>query len=1097
MIRLTALYSAVFSLLLSITAGAQNVTLNGRFNTYYYSVNDFGSSGQIWAGVQDADGNVYFGNRQDILMYNGVEWRKIKVDRKKVSPAIANKVTETKVRELFRGSDGIVYAGRENNFGYIAYSDSGVPAYYPLFSASEKETPGNFWGIYELSNQRILFVGENALYTSQKGKTKKLELPTELNGFVSRTSCRFGNGILIPFQKQVTGEGERRRQMRYLYVPLISGKPRIIQLPEYIDLRNIRGSFEINRSWYVQNISGTIYRARMNEGTIIWNKENETFFPDLQKFEPNYVQRHGNHLYLGTENNGLIIADLHGKIVRRFDFNEGLSNLYVFKFFHDREGNLWLCLDNGIQMIESSSPVTSFTKEDGITSLPEAIVFDGDQMLLGLHSDIFGSEIRDTRRKFLSKDVLHQDIFDLDIFYTSKGKRTLVIGYDGIYEYLGDSARIISPTYAFSLFQDPLNKDVVYVTLEAGIGKLVLGKNGRWEYRELWNNVGGETFNLTVAHNKIYFGISRLGLGIYDLATGKHRIVKESSIRKGVTSSYQVEYFRGDIFVETTLGLCTLSKDERSFRLLPGNDSFFGTTQNDFHRIVNINDEQLWLVVYRELGDGKFDILTGWLEPHGKNNWKWIQWPLANLKNAGIIYCIAQGPVDEIWLGANNGLYVVNFNAIRNYSGKLTVAIDRFEAGGKTLGYNVFHASRIESLTYKQNSFRVTFHAQSFSARDHMEYRTRLEGFSDDWSEWSNQYYKDFQKIPEGTYVLKIQARNGFGIESEVLAYEITILPPWYRTAWAYTLYIIALIILIYLIVQLSTKRVKRQNQRLETIVQERTSEIAEQNKQLEQQKEEITQKTTDILDSIQYAKRIQSTILPAESRLAELFEEHFVFYRPKDIVSGDFYWAREVHGKAIFAAVDCTGHGVPGSLVSIVGNNGLLRAVNEFRLTEPHEILDRLREIVVGAFRSEGQLDVKDGMDIALCSIDYETGILKYAGANNECVIIRGKEIFELKPDKQPIGQFVDDRPFTQKEFQLEDGDCIYLYTDGYVDQFGGEKIKKFKSRPFKTMLAGLTHLPMDQQLDAVQKAFDNWKGDIEQVDDVCVFAVRYKQRS
>jgi serine phosphatase RsbU (regulator of sigma subunit) len=288
--------------------------------------------------------------------------------------------------------------------------------------------------------------------------------------------------------------------------------------------------------------------------------------------------------------------------------------------------------------------------------------------------------------------------------------------------------------------------------------------------------------------------------------------------------------------------------------------------------------------------------------------------------------------------------------------------------------------------------------------------------------------------------------------------------------------------------------RVRRQNIKLEETVQERTREIAQQNQLLEHQKAEITQKSNDILDSIHYAKRIQTTILPAESRLNELFDEHFVFYRPKDIVSGDFYWAREVQEKMIFSAIDCTGHGVPGALVSIVGNNGLLRAVNEFKLTEPSAILDKLREIVINAFRSEGTLDVKDGMDIALCSIDYKTGELKFAGANNECVIIRNGEIIELKPDKQPIGLFVDAKPFKQTSFQLEPGDCIYLYTDGYVDQFGGDKGKKYKSKPFKAMISKICHLPMSEQYQKVQLEFDTWKANVEQVDDVCVFAVKFK---
>jgi len=269
--------------------------------------------------------------------------------------------------------------------------------------------------------------------------------------------------------------------------------------------------------------------------------------------------------------------------------------------------------------------------------------------------------------------------------------------------------------------------------------------------------------------------------------------------------------------------------------------------------------------------------------------------------------------------------------------------------------------------------------------------------------------------------------------------------------------------------------------------------EIAEQNHQLERQKEEITLKTMDILDSIHYAKRIQNTILPTESRLHEMFDEYFVFYRPKDIVSGDFYWAREVQGQYIFASVDCTGDGVPGALVSIVGNNGLLRAVNEFRLTAPNDILDKLREIVISSFRADENMDVKDGMDIALCSIDKSASKLYYSGANNECVIIRNGEIIELKPDKQPIGQFVHAQPFTLQSFDLIPGDCIYLYTDGYVDQFGGDKMKKFKSKPFRNMLSEIADKSMKDQYQIIQSTFDSGKSELDQVDDVCVFGVKF----
>ena len=182
---------------------------------------------------------------------------------------------------------------------------------------------------------------------------------------------------------------------------------------------------------------------------------------------------------------------------------------------------------------------------------------------------------------------------------------------------------------------------------------------------------------------------------------------------------------------------------------------------------------------------------------------------------------------------------------------------------------------------------------------------------------------------------------------------------------------------------------------------------LHDQNSKLEHQKAEIEEKTNDILDSIKYAERIQTAILPPEDEMAQLFDgEHFVLFKPKDIVSGDFYWAERFGSEAIFSAVDCTGHGVPGAFVSIVGFNGLNRTVNEFDLRDPGEILDKLTDLVVETF-SKSESQIKDGMDIALCNINYETNLLKFSGANNPLILIRDKEITEIKANKQPIGEF------------------------------------------------------------------------------------------
>jgi serine phosphatase RsbU (regulator of sigma subunit) len=253
-----------------------------------------------------------------------------------------------------------------------------------------------------------------------------------------------------------------------------------------------------------------------------------------------------------------------------------------------------------------------------------------------------------------------------------------------------------------------------------------------------------------------------------------------------------------------------------------------------------------------------------------------------------------------------------------------------------------------------------------------------------------------------------------------------------------------------------------------------------------------LKRKQNDILDSIKYAERIQTAILPTDETLNNIFDgEHFVLYKPKDIVSGDFYWADRFGSEAIFAAVDCTGHGVPGAFVSIVGFNGLNRTVNEFDLRKPGEILDKLADLVVGTFaKSESQ--IKDGMDIALCNINYETQTLTYSGANNPLIIIRDGELIETKANKQPIGEFHNRVPFTTHEFKLQKGDCVYVFSDGYADQFGGEKGKKFKGKALKQLLLEISKFNMTEQRTKLDEAFEIWKGDFEQLDDVCLFGVK-----
>jgi len=268
---------------------------------------------------------------------------------------------------------------------------------------------------------------------------------------------------------------------------------------------------------------------------------------------------------------------------------------------------------------------------------------------------------------------------------------------------------------------------------------------------------------------------------------------------------------------------------------------------------------------------------------------------------------------------------------------------------------------------------------------------------------------------------------------------------------------------------------------------------LVEKNKEISASEKEITQKNKELTDSIAYAKRIQSSLLPTNNKLASTLSEHFVLYRPKDIVSGDFYWLTTVEESVLFAVADCTGHGVPGALVSVVCYNSLNKSINELGSSKTADILNRTRELVIYEFEKSNE-SVSDGMDIALCALDKE-GVLRFSGANSGLLILRNDDILEFKADKMPIGSFPVKSSFKEINIPLEDGDIIYLCSDGFSDQFGGEAGKKMKKSKFKSLLLSIKDMPMTDQQSFLNNALNQWKGQYEQVDDICVMGIKFKK--
>lgn len=266
---------------------------------------------------------------------------------------------------------------------------------------------------------------------------------------------------------------------------------------------------------------------------------------------------------------------------------------------------------------------------------------------------------------------------------------------------------------------------------------------------------------------------------------------------------------------------------------------------------------------------------------------------------------------------------------------------------------------------------------------------------------------------------------------------------------------------------------------------------ISEQKKVVENQKYLVEEKNREILDSIEYALRIQTAILPPQKIVQKYLESSFILYKPKDIVAGDFYWMETVDDLILFAACDCTGHGVPGAMVSVVCHNALNRALREFGLTKPSKILDKTAEIVLENFSKSDQ-EIHDGMDISICALSIKKRTLEWAGANNSLIFINNGQLIETKADKQCIGYNDNVKPFNNHQFILQPETSIYLFTDGYSDQFGGQREKKLTKSKFKELLLSIQHLPIQQQATELDEFITTYKKETEQTDDILVIGVR-----
>ena len=1075
---------------------AQDEWIQGEFNTVTYGLDDLFSNEQTLAITQGADKRIYAGNKTRILVLEGNSWRFVSLVDSNFTNIERERIDQGEVKDLHLPKNNeLMFVVRKNSLGYVQLKRDGSSSYRPIhvFDKAYKGVEVDYLNTYDFKNNELLVATKEQFYHIKGNKVSPFHFPPELHKAKCTSFSTFFDDYILRFESDANTLNSR---VNYYILNKSTGEYTKIKLPEDFQRINFTGSFKFGRNFYLYSSDGeTVVVNRLSNGSYRWNEGiPSTSFPKSMNGRISRAIRWKDYVVLAYRGKGLEFYNSEGKLVKHLSSPNDLISGDIHQFTIDHQNNIWLGTQQGIQFIELSSPISIYSENRGISKSDiYTIDKESGRFLVGTKSSFFIDSSGGESLTFVKNESYGRDVYNVQTFKTSFGKKVLFSPYDGIIDYNVSNGRTtkIAPNANIGYAQSKTDKNVIYAGNLASIGKITFTSQGA-AYEKIVST-DSEVWGIIAFPDYLIYGVRGKGLCKLDLKTLTKEFVSAPDIPSS-NSLFAPVQFGNKILVLHERKIFEF--DEQKNKLVEfkiENSPLEGGKDFGLHALFAEDDKNLWVswsdkIENKITGQNKLVYYFGCIHFDENGKQEFIQWPYYQISKDNFVFDALFESKNKIWFGGVNGLYFLDRSLIQNLRKPYDVRLKRVRIGNDSL-IELFSNSS-SAIDFEFNKIRVDFYTNSYYGLGNIQYSYQVN--NEPWTPYSDEDFIELSKLSEGNYTVRIKAKDIYEFESKELVFEFKILPPWYRSWWAYLLYVAVFIGVIVLVSKISTYRVKIQNQRLEAIVKARTKEIAHQNKQLESQKAEITKKSNDILDSIKYAKRIQDTILPTKTLMNLLFEEHFVLFKPKDIVSGDFYWAREIDGKSMFAAVDCTGHGVPGALVSIVGNNGLIRATNEFQLKEPGDILNKLREIVKASFESEGHMDLKDGMDMALCSVDRKTMTLKYAGANNECVIIREKQIIQLQADKQPIGKYVDEKPFTQKEIKLEKNDCIYVFSDGYVDQFGGDRGKKFKSRPFRNFLAEISELPMNEQFVRINQAFEDWRGELDQIDDVCVFGVR-----
>ncbi|MEE4196239.1 MAG: SpoIIE family protein phosphatase [Bacteroidales bacterium] len=1094
MIKKLFLFCCVFNIL---SATYSQINQNGVPFIRNFTTKEYKAAEQNWAVCMDKRGVVYFGNNDDgVLEFDGVNWNKIPISNNSI------------VRSLAVDTAGTIYVGAVGEFGYLAPNIKGKMQYNSLLNEElDSLDIGDVWKTYTIEDEVYYCAGKNIV------KFKNFELQK-----VYQDTAGAFISFLVNDHLYIGNYWKGLKELKDDKIQLAKGG-------EFYQEKDIFVVLPINET--------ELFVGTMEHGHYLYNLQtgesrdistiNKTFHK-LSDFLNeallyNGIRLRNGNLVLTTVSNGCIIINEEGKIINHFSKENGLGDVTVTSAYESENGILWLSLFNSLSYVELNSPFLKFDSHQGIQGMIVDVErFNGTLYIatsLGLYYQYFDEN---DLPNFGLVQGIEGMVWTLNKFTFTDNKTRLLAGTRlNVYEVINPTKTRNLNLHSLNpkskewidcnvLCQSKIDPNTIFVGNKDGLGSISYVDN-QWEVQGTFQGVTDQI--ITVAQDNdgiLWLGTALNGIMRFDL---RNDSVKRFGVEKGLPSmdGNKTNFINNDLIISTNKGMYFYEKQKDSIVRYPGFSKIYLTRRDRISNIISQNDSILW-IVSQEAVEGASQENFEYVEKIilKDTTVQLIDIPFKRLHKFSFLN-VSFDTNGHVWFATTDA--AINYNTAdqREFTDfyKSLVRQVRIQMDSVTFwGTNYIDTSKMVlsfnqpenlkySFEYKHNVITFSFSSPYFPV-ENIRYSYKLEGFEDTWSPWQEKTEKDYTNLREGKYTFMVKAQNIYGIESDVAAYEFTILPPWYKTVVAYVVYFILAVLLIVVIVKIYTRRLELEKIRLEQIVKERTEEVVKQKEEIEKQRDEIAEKNRSITDSIEYASRIQNAVLPSGEYALDILPEHFILFRPRDIVSGDFYWMTKKDNLLVLIAADCTGHGVPGAFMSMLGVSFLNEIVNRHEITTASAILNQLRADVKKTLGQEGKEgEAKDGMDLALCIVDPDKMKLQYAGAYNPLYLFRNEELIEVKADRMPIGIYIKEKEsFTNHEMDLQKGDVFYIFSDGFQDQFGGEDGSKFKTKNFKQLLLEIHHKPMTEQRKILDTKIDQWRGHWEQVDDIIIMGVR-----